>query len=365
MSDIELLSIIENYLKGELSEDERIRFEMLRHDNATVDNRVKEHELFTNHLKQYGERVEFENLLNSIHQEIDVHALKEELVDHPSLIVRIWRNHHSKIALAASIALFTVLGTLFFEGLLRSQEQEQKVTNLMHAFENVKHSNDENTKTINHLKASIAPSNYKGIGTGFAISSDGYIVTNFHVVNGVDSVYIQNSDGDAYHAKVVSTNPLYDIAVLKITDPSFKSLGPLPYGFKRGHTDLGEDVFTLGYSKDDAVCSKGYLSSGNGFKGDSIKYQLSMDVDYGNSGGPVLDSKGNVIGVISSKQLLSDGVSFAVKSSYLIKAIKSIPADSVNGGLSLASKGNMANLSRPQQINKLQNYVFMVKVYNN
>src|SRR5476649_1680521 len=113
MSDIELLSVIERYLNGEMTADERTRFELLRHDNAAIDNRVKEHEQFTNHLKQYGERVQFEGLLNAIHQEIDVQALKDEFVHHPSMIVRIWRNHHSKISLAASVAIFAALSTLF------------------------------------------------------------------------------------------------------------------------------------------------------------------------------------------------------------------------------------------------------------
>ncbi len=362
MSEIELLSVIERYLNGEMSADERARFEMLRHDNPTVDSRVKEHQDFANRLKQYGERVEFEGLLNAIHHEIDVQALKDEFVHHPSMIVRIWRNHHSKISIAASITIFAVLGTMFLSGYLRSLKQEQAYIDLSHEVAKVKQSNSKIVSSMSRLGIKSAPANYGNTGTGFALSSDGYIVTNYHVVRDADSVYVQNVDGDGYHAKIVSTDPTSDIAILKITDGTFKSLGTLPYGFKRGKTDLGEDVFTLGYSKPDAdepVYNMGYLSASNGIKGDSIKYQLaSMDVSFGNSGGPLLDSHGNIVGIVSNKL---EGASYAIKSKYLFKAVK---ADSLADKLNLSSKNRMASLSRTQQVSKIQNYVFMVKVYN-
>ncbi|OCX53603.1 protease Do [Mucilaginibacter sp. PPCGB 2223] len=364
MSDIELLSVIERYLNGEMNADERARFEMLRHDNPAVDSRVIEHQQFTERLKQYGERVEFEGMLNAIHNEIDVQALKDEFVHHPSLIVRIWRNHHSKISLAASVAIFAVLSALFVTGYFKSLKQDDAYINLKKDVERIKQTNKSFATSISHINNHNqgAPSNYAGVGTGFALSPDGYIATNFHVVQGADSVYVQNANGEGYHAKIVSVDPASDLAVLKITDGSFKSLGTLPYGFKKGKSSLGEDLFTIGYSKNDAdepVYNKGYLSSANGLKGDTLKYQLaSMDVNFGNSGGPLLDSKGNVVGVISNK---IEGASYAVKSKYLLKAVQS---DSLINKLSLNTKSRIANLSRTQQIDKVQNYIFMVKVYN-
>jgi serine protease Do len=354
MSDIELLTVIERYLNGEMNADERARFEMLRHDNAAVDHKVKEHQLFTEKIKQYGERLQFETLLNEIHNEIDVQALKDEFVHHPSAIVRLWRNHHSKISVAASITIFAVLGTLFLTGYLSNKKDVESLINKIDKIEKKGHVNTPPVKRA-------APANYGGIATGFAISSNGYIVTNFHVVKDADSVYVQNVDGDPYHAKIIATDAANDLAILKITDPAFKSLGTLPYGFKRGQTDLGEELFTIGYPKEDQVLSKGYLSSENGFKGDTVNYQMSMDVNFGNSGGPVLDSRGNVVGVISSKPVGVSGSAYAIKSKYLIKSIQS---DTTVNKLTLSSKSKMANLNRMQQIDKMQNYVFMVKVYN-
>ena len=104
MRDEELLEVIERYLAGEMNSDERRAFERLRTENAEIDSRVIEHQQFVGLLKQYGERVELEKRLNAIHDEIDVHALVEEVTERPTWIIQLWRDHHSKISVAASIA---------------------------------------------------------------------------------------------------------------------------------------------------------------------------------------------------------------------------------------------------------------------
>src|SRR3978361_1309590 len=122
MIDNQLTEVIERYLNDEMSKDERADFEKLRNENADINKQVIEHKHFTNLIKQYGERLELEQRLNAIHDEIDVHSLKEELMEHPSWIVQLWRNHHSKISVAASIAIFAVICTLFFTGYLTNRE---------------------------------------------------------------------------------------------------------------------------------------------------------------------------------------------------------------------------------------------------
>ncbi|MES2809194.1 MAG: serine protease, partial [Bacteroidota bacterium] len=116
MSDNQLLENIERYVNGEMKADERKKFEALRKENAEVDGKVVEHKLFVSLLKQYGERVELESRLNAIHDEIDVHTLKESLMVHPVWIVQFWRNHHSKISVAASVAIFGVLSFMAVTG---------------------------------------------------------------------------------------------------------------------------------------------------------------------------------------------------------------------------------------------------------
>ncbi|GAA4918517.1 serine protease [Mucilaginibacter defluvii] len=370
MSDNRLLEQIDRYVNGQMSGEELAHFEQLRKDNPAVDSQVSEHRNFLSALKHYSERLDLESRLNAIHQEIDVHTLEDELMEKPSWIVSMWRHHHSKISVAASIAIFAVLFTLMFTGGFK--KHDTAYVELKKEIASVRTStlllNEQSHKIKQQLSSSsngkkiVNPGKFSG--TGFALTANGYLVTNYHVVKDADSVYVQNVDGDAYHAKVIYTEPAQDIAFLQINDASFKSLGSVPYNFKRAKSDLGEEVFTVGYPADVIAFSEGALTSPAGFNGDSSAYELSILARPGNSGGPLLDNKGNLIGIISGKQTSYEGISFAKKSSYLLKAIQNIPSDSLAKPLNLNTRNTLAGLSRPQQIKKLRNYVFMVKVYN-
>src|SRR5215217_6942319 len=129
MSEIQLLEKIERYYNGEMSTDERAAFEALRKADAAIDAKVAEHQFFAGLLKQYSERVELENRLKAIHEEIDVHDLKESLMAHPSWVVRMWRNHHSKISVAASVAIFATLTILFVTGKFDNHNNIQALKN--------------------------------------------------------------------------------------------------------------------------------------------------------------------------------------------------------------------------------------------
>jgi serine protease Do len=360
MRDEQLLEVIERYLSGDMTADEYREFEQLRKDNAEVDIRVIEHQQFTGLLKQYGERVQLENRLNAIHHEIDVHAIAEEVTIHPSWIIQLWRHHHSKISIAASIAIFAILSTLFITGNLNSNSS---YTELRREVDKIRYDQKHHPAS-----AGVAPviraANDKYRGTGFAITSNGLIVTNYHVISGADSVYVQNSAGKSFKVKVLYSEPQNDVAILKITDTTFTGLGAIPYTIKHSESDLAENVYTYGYPQDSPVYGDGRLTSSTGLNNDTIDYQISVPINPGNSGGPLLDSRGNIIGIVKAKETHQEGAHFALKSSYLLSAIKNIPTDSLNHAPVLNTKNTMAGLTRVQQIKKLQNYVFMVKVYN-
>ncbi|RCH53994.1 serine protease [Mucilaginibacter hurinus] len=368
MSDSKLIEAIDRYLSGEMSGEERERFEQLRAENAAVDSQVTEHKHFVGLLKQYGERIELENRLNAIHDEIDVDTLHEDLFIQPTWIVRLWRHHHSKISVAASIAIIAALTTLFFTGKFNSNDSKYEL--LSREINGVKQNNARQdrinkmlSKELTGVKRQMAnPGSYRG--TGFALTGNGYIVTNYHVVKDADSVYVQNVDGESFRAKIIYSEPAQDIAFLAINDPAFTPLGTVPYSFKKSKSDLGEDVFTVGYPKDALAFSSGSLTSPEGSNGDTTSYEVSIAARPGNSGGPLLDSRGNLIGILTGKQSRYESMTFARKSSYLLDAIDAIPADSLQKKLSLNTKNALAGLTRTQQIKKLQNYVFMVKVYN-
>jgi serine protease Do len=266
MKDNQLLEMIESYLSGEMPAEERAQFDVLRKKDATIDTKIAEHKHFTGLLKQYNERLSLQNRLDEIHEEIDVHTLKDDLMAHPSWVVQMWRHHHSKISVAASIAIFAILLTLYFTGDLSNRDP--RFLQLKQDVERVKAQQEKlGVKTDNIIKADkTGPSiTAKFRGTGFALTGNGYIVTNYHVVNGADSVYVQNAEGESFRTKVIYTEPQYDVAILEINDPAFKNLGTVPYSFKKGKSDLGENVYTLGFPGDDLKFGPGALTAGNRF----------------------------------------------------------------------------------------------------
>ena len=364
MSESQLLEVIERYLNGEMSQDERIRFEALRRENNSVEHYVAEHQQFMGLLKQYAERVELENRLNAIHQEIDVHTLKESLMEHPSWIVQLWRNHHSKISVAATIALFAVVSVMYFTGSFKNNNQQY--AELVNKVNKLDSKNAGITKSLDDIKKKTHIDSYSGTATGFAVTSNGLIVTNYHVVRDADSIHVQNANGRSFKAKTISVDAQNDIAILKITDDSFEGLGIIPYTIRRGESDLAETISTYGYPEGRPAYLSGYLSSLSGVrKGDSIHYQISTPINYGNSGGPLWDSKGNVIGITDAKQAQAEGEHFAIKSKYLLDALRNIPADSLDEKINLNRKNTLSHLSEVQRVKKEKEYVFMVKTYGN
>jgi S1-C subfamily serine protease len=219
---------------------------------------------------------------------------------------------------------------------------------------------------INNLntpkKIEIAPANY--IGTGFALTQDGYFITSLHVIKDADSVFIQNQNAQTFKAVTVFRNEQSDIAILKVISPNFESYKSLPYSFTEKSGNIGEHVFTLGFPREDMVYGEGALSAASGFEGDTVSYQISIPVNPGNSGGPLLDDKGNIIGLISGKQTETEGAAFAVKSQSIIAIIQDLAKDSLNEGFKLNRKNNLAGLSRVNQIKMLKDYIVTIKVYN-
>lgn len=359
MNDGKLLEEIERYLNGEMTAAERKEFEALSKSDASLAQKIAEHKEFLKLLKQYSDRLALEERLNAIHDEIDVHTLADELEVHPSGLVRLWRNHHSKISVAASIAIFVGMFAMFMMGTFNNHDA--KYIQLARKVGSIE------TQT-NRLRQTVAQNTTKPVyhfvdrfrATGFAITSDGLIATNYHVVRDNDSVYVQNAAGKMFKAKVVFVAPKTDIAIIKIADTAFKGLPSIPYTFKRSESDLAENVWTYGYPQDYPSYGHGELSSYNGLNGDSTNYQVSIPLNPGNSGGPLMDARGNVIGIVNAKETQLEGMNFAIKSMYLLSAIDSVSKEDVK--VNLNTKNTMANLSTVQQLKKLKNYVFMVKV---
>lgn len=323
-----------------------------------------------NALQAYGERVRFRQKLNAVQARADMNSIRQEAADYrsePAVQVRsLWNTYRTTLAVAASAAIITTFSSIFlYRSYQQSHKQEQQYSQLSKEIQAVKSSQRRllNDYTGRGRKLSANPAQVAG--SGFLLTADGYFVTNNHIVRDADSVYVQSAKGDVYKARVVYADKAHDLAFLQLCDDSaFRSMPSVPYSFDARPSDLGERVYTLGYPREEIVYGEGYLSSGTGYRGDSTAYQVAIGVNPGNSGGPLLDEKGNVIGIISGKQTTSEGVSFAVKTNYMLEALNNIPADSLKGqALRLNKKNTLSHLSRKQQIKRMQDYVYQVKVF--
>ena len=170
-------------------------------------------------------------------------------------------------------------------------------------------------------------------GSGFFIHPNGYIATNYHVIENTDTievVYFQKGEKFIFRANVVSTDSLNDLAIIQIRDPKFAPLSVIPYVLSDNTCDVGLDVFALGYPEPkymgyEIKFTDGKISSKTGFKGERNKYQTTVPIYGGNSGGPLFDLKGNLVGVNCATFMDLENVTYAVKSNYLKILIESLP----------------------------------------
>lgn len=366
-NNIELDAIIEDYLQGKLSLAEAEAFEQLRANDPAIDHKVVAHKVFLDSLTQYGVVLSLKQKLDNAHAQIDVDPLVEELKPHPSYIINLWRKNKSAFAVAASFLLLTMFSVYsHFSG--NKQGGTYDLMLMRRELANIKNSQNKLVRKLNSTSSATTPRgpviSAKFGGTGFAITTNGYLCTSYHVVKDADSVYVQNTKGESFKVKVAFSDPQYDIAILKITDQNFTPLSAIPYRLKKYTSGMGENVYTLGFPKDDAVFGEGYVSSRSGHGGDTTQYQVSIPINPGNSGGPLLDNYGNLIGVITAKENQVDGATFAVKSKYILEALDAIPQDSLGKKMAFVKKNPLQGLKRTKQIDKIQDYVYMIKVYN-
>jgi S1-C subfamily serine protease len=185
---------------------------------------------------------------------------------------------------------------------------------------------------VNPMPDFLASGRYGSMGSGFFISADGLFLTNQHVVKNLREVDVRIPSGQIVHAKVLKTNPSSDIAVAKVDVRDTKWL-PL----SNGPATMGSSVFTIGFPKPDLQgvepkFTDGRISSLSGIRDEAGVYQISVPVQHGNSGGPLVHmDTGWIVGMIRSKlNMDADGdipqnVNYAIKSTVIREFMGSIP----------------------------------------
>lgn len=204
----------------------------------------------------------------------------------------------------------------------------------------------------------------KGSGTGFAISSNGIIATNYHVIENAQTIKVRGVNSNfnkTYKAKVLLSDKNNDLALIQIIDNSFTSLGTVPYVLNTKLVNAGENIFALGYPLraamgDEIKLTNGIISSKTGFQGDITSYQVSAPVQPGNSGGPLFDANGNVIGIINAKLTIAENASYAVKASYLMNLIELL-----NNPPRLTTISTLNNKDLASQVKIINKFVYIIE----
>lgn len=199
-------------------------------------------------------------------------------------------------------------------------------------------------------------------GTGFALDG-GYIVTNHHVVDGARTISIYGVGGNfnkSYSALIVGVDKNNDLALIKISDYSFNSFGSIPYAIRDGMAEVGEESFVLGYPLTQVMgneikLTNGIISSRSGYQGDISTYQISAPVQPGNSGGPLFDSNGNVVGIVNAGIPGAENVGYAIKTNYLRNLVESVASTTI-----LPTNNKISSLTLPQKVAKVKDYVFFI-----
>lgn len=190
-------------------------------------------------------------------------------------------------------------------------------------------------------------------GSGFAVSDNGHVVTNSHVIEQCDRVAIHYG-GKAYRSTLLYNDPVNDLAVLK---GEFVPARVFP--LSRRNPQLLQEIYVAGYPFGDEISTsikvtKGIVSSLSGYGNNVSLIQIDAALQPGNSGGPIIDERGNVIGVAVAKLdlekvienwgVIPENTNFGIKSSVVVNMLESNSIQIRESGTEAVSRGDLGAL---------------------
>ena len=221
------------------------------------------------------------------------------------------------------------------------------------------------TNNSNTSSGASSSDDYTSSGSGIVLNTKGYIATNYHVVKDAKTILVQvsqNGKVKKYNAKVVISDKTNDLSILQISDVDFTGFGAIPFSIKNILSDVGTNVFAMGYPMsnylgEEVKITDGLISSKTGYQGDIVTYQISVPIQPGNSGGPLFDKQGNLIGITNAGIPSAENVGYAIKTSYLKNLIEVAPENIV-----LPTNNTISSLSFTEKIKILSKFVVYIKV---
>ena len=197
-------------------------------------------------------------------------------------------------------------------------------------------------------------------GSGFAINPEGYIATNYHVVEECENVSIVNVYGDTISVSVVARDPVNDLAILKAK----RWLGELPFAFPDREAEELEKVWAYGYPRIKATGSNMKVTSGDitatmsnteTTTEDERYYQHTAPIMGGNCGGPLFNENGDVIGVNTLAAGALENVAASLKTKYLTRLMR-------ENNISPSSRNTLKGKKPSEQYKLIKNYIYLILV---
>ena len=226
---------------------------------------------------------------------------------------------------------------------------------------------DDQQSSINNEPRVELPSS--GTGTGFKVTDDGHVLTNFHVAGRCQKILLLKPGEISIAAQLVSADETNDLALLKAE----RSLGGTTAKFNAGsQPKAGSDIVVYGFPLAGTLSTSGNVVTGNitalaGMGNDSRLFQISAPVQPGNSGGPVIDRYGNVVAVIVSKLNvlamskitgdISQNVNFAIKGNVATNFMEGV-------GAKFQTDSSLTPLDTPTIGEKAQGFTYLVECQN-
>lgn len=276
-----------------------------------------------------------------------------------SIPFKLWKRFGKMGSIAAGVAIAASVITYQLATNTSKINNNSQFISLKREVEHIKSSQAELQQTISEADKKVE-SVITGdvIGTGFAITNDGYLATDYHVVEKADSIFIQTQEGKFFKAYLVGFDEKNDVAILKLENKKAKlTKGELPYAIATTNASLAQSIYSLGFPQEDAMYVEGYISSNKGLGGDRNSYQLDLPANPGQSGSPIFDKNGNIIGMLIGKKTFS---TYATKSQVLLDLIHSLPAEYK---IQIPAKNLIKNMSRQEQVDMTLGFVYAVRVY--
>ena len=201
--------------------------------------------------------------------------------------------------------------------------------------------------------------------SGVILSSTGYIATIYHELEPgyhFEVDVFNNGIKKTYPGNVIKADPENNLAIIKIDDPLFITIGTVPFSFKIKDVKKNERVFAMGYPEIESRGGKmklaeGTISSKSGYPNDINMYQISCVMKTGDAGAPLFDNSGNLIGIINSEIEYGQTAGYAIKVSCLHNLLETLPAQ-------LSLKTLISGLSFSDKVEALTKCIVSVRISN-